>query len=505
MKSSIFEKNSILNTYKKLASDTAIYGMSSIVGRFLNWWLVPYYSRLFLPDIFGIVTNLYSYVAFLLVILTYGMETGYFRYASKSQDKPLVYSTTLIALFFSSILFISLILIFKENIAGLINYHGHNEYILWLGVVVAIDAFTSIPFAKLRLENRPVKFAFLKIINIGFNIGFNLFFLTLCPYLSKHFPGIPISVVYSPQIGVGYVFISNLLANIITLILLFPDIFKISYRFDPKLLWKIFDYSFPILIVGIAGMVNQNIDKILMPFLIPENQNPMYQVGIYGANYKIAVLMNMFIQAFKYAFEPFFFSRGKAADDKQVHAVIMTYFVLFGLLIFLGVMLYIDFIKVVALDSKYFEGLKVVPLVLMSNLFFGIYYALSMWYKLDDKTRYGAYIALIGAVITLVLNIWLIPIIGYMGSAITVFICFFVMMALSYFLGQKYYPIPYDLKSISIYTIAALILYLISTQLHSFSTMLKFVLNTILFISFLVLVYIKEKDRIFRLLNFQKR
>jgi O-antigen/teichoic acid export membrane protein len=494
-----------LNTYKKLASDTAIYGMSSIVGRFLNWWLVPYYSRLFLPDVFGVVTNLYSYVAFLLVILTYGMETGYFRYASKNPNKQLVYSTTLITLFFSSAVFIVFIFFFQEKIAGLINYHGHNEYILWLGIVVAIDAFTSIPFAKLRLENRPIKFAFLKIVNIGFNIGFNLFFLTLCPYLQRHFPNLPISVVYSPKIGVGYVFVSNLLANLITLILLFPDIFKISYRFDAKLLWKIFDYSFPILIVGIAGMINQNLDKILIPFLIPEDQNPMYQVGIYGANYKIAVLMNMFIQAFKYAFEPFFFARGKSADDKQVHAVIMTYFVLFGLLIFLGVMLYIDFIKVVALDSKYFEGLKVVPLVLMSNLFFGVYYALSMWYKLDDKTRYGAYIALVGAGITLVLNILLIPVIGYMGSAITVFICFFVMMVISYFLGQKYYPIPYELKSIGLYSGAALVLYLISTQLHSFAPVLKFFLNTILMGIFLVVVYFKEKDRLSHILTFKKR
>jgi O-antigen/teichoic acid export membrane protein len=493
-----------LNTYKKLASDTAIYGMSSIIGRFLNWWLVPYYSRLFLPDVFGIVTNLYSYVAFLLVFLTFGMETGYFRFASNSKNPKTVYSTTIISLFFTSLLFVFLILIFKENIANTIDYKGHAEYILWLGIVVGIDAFTAIPFAKLRLGNRPIKFAFLKLVNIGFNIGFNLFFLSLCPYLLKHNPDSFVSVIYSPEIGVGYVFISNLLANLITLLMLLPEIFDITFEFDRKLLYKMFSYSFPILIVGLAGMINQNIDKILLPFLIPEDQNPMYQVGIYGANYKIAVLMNMFIQAFRYAFEPFFFSRGKAKDDKEVHVIIMNYFVIFGLLIFLGIMLYIDIVKYV-IDPKYYEGLKIVPLILLSNLFLGIYYTLSLWYKLDDKTRYGAYIALIGAAITLVLNVLLIPVIGYTGSAIAVFLCFLVMMVISYFLGQKYYPIPYDLKSISLYSGAALLFYFISIFTHPLPVVFKYGINTTLLLIFIFLIYYKEKERINRLLNFNRK
>jgi O-antigen/teichoic acid export membrane protein len=500
------KKNSGLNTYKKLASDTVIYGMSSIVGRFLNWWLTPIYTELFLPDVFGVFTNLYSYVAFLLVLLTYGLETGYFRFASKSENRGVVYSTSMISLLVTSAIFIFLILIFKGDIASLIDYHGHDEYILWLGIIVAIDALTSIPFAKLRLENRPIKFAFLKMVNIILNIGFNLFFLVLCPYLEKHYPGISLSAVYSPEIGVGYVFISNLLANLVLLVLMVPDIFKISYQFDWKLLRKLLGYSFPILIIGLAGMVNQNIDKILIPFLIPENQNPMFQLGVYGANYKIAVLMNMFIQAFRYAFEPFFFSRGKAKDDKEVHAVIMTYFVIFGLLIFLGVMLYIDIVKAVAIHKfEYYEGIKVVPLILMSNLFLGVYYALSVWYKLDDKTSYGAYIALVGAAITLGLNFWLVPIMGYMGSAIAVFTCFFVMMAISYLLAKKYYPIPYDLKSISVYTATAVVLYFISTLFYSYPVYLKYILNTALLIIFVGVVYYKEKDKIIRILNLGKR
>jgi len=477
--------------------------MSSIIGRFLNWWLVPYYSRLFLPDVYAVVTNLYAYVAFLLILLTYGMETGFFRFASKSDNPKKVYSTSVISLFFTTISFILLLLVFKNDIAQLINYEDHSEYILWLSIIVGLDAFTAIPFAKLRLENRPLKFALIKFINIGFNIGFNLFFLSLCPYLLKQNPDSFVSVFYSPNIGVGYVLISNLLATSITLILLLPEILKISFEFDKKLLLKMLDYSFPVLIVGLAGMVNQNIDKILIPFLVHEERDAMYQLGIYGANYKIAVLMNMFIQAFRYAFEPFFFSRGTAKDDKKVHAVIMNYFVIFGLLIFLGIMLYIDIVKIL-IDSSYHEGLKIVPIILLANLFLGIYYALSLWYKLVDKTRYGAYIAIIGAIITLILNIVLIPLLGYMGSAIAVFVCFFTMMVISYFMGQKFYPISYNVKSIGMYTAVALALYFLSTLTTSFTAIYKFGLNTALFIVFLAYIYFKEKNSIKQILNFRK-
>ncbi len=493
-----------MNTYRKLASDTAIYGMSSIIGRFLNWWLVPYYSRLFLPEVYGVVTNLYSYVAFFLVFLTYGMETGFFRFASRSEQPEKVYSTSVLSLFGTSFLFILFIVLFKDNLASLIRYEEQSEYILWLGIIVGVDAFTSIPFAKLRLDNRPIRFASIKLVNIALNIGFNLFFLSLCPYLLRHNPGSVVSLIYSPEIGVGYVFISNLLATTVTLLLLLPEILKIKFDFDRSLLFKMLGYSFPILIVGLAGMVNQNIDKILIPFLIPEGRDPMYQVGIYGANYKIAVLMNMFIQAFRYAFEPFFFSRGTAKDDKQVHAVIMNYFVIFGLLIFLGIMLYIDLVKIL-IDPLYHEGLKIVPIILMANLFLGIYYALSLWYKLVDKTRYGAYIALVGAAITLGMNIVLIPLIGYMGSALAVFTCFLVMMVISYVLGQKYYPISYDLKSIFLYTGLAVSLYAVSTFSQTFTPLLKYGFNTGLLLVFLVVIFFREKNRLKRILNFRKR
>jgi O-antigen/teichoic acid export membrane protein len=494
-----------LNPFRKLIGDTAIYGVSSIVGRFLNWWLVPYYSTLFLPDEYGIVTNLLAYEAFLLIILTYGMETGYFRFASKSKDPATVYSTSQVPLLVTSLLFLSLIFVFGEKISRIIGYSENPEYILILATVVAIDAFTSIPFAKLRLENRPVKFATIKMINIGLNIGFNLFFLSLCPYVSQHFPGIPVNLVYSPDIGVGYVFISYLLASLSTLMLLHKEILSVKFQIDKKLLKEMLNYSFPILVIGIAGMVNQNIDKILIPFLVPDEQNPMFQVGIYGANYKLAVLMNMFIQAFRYAFEPFFFSRSSSSDtdDPGLYATVMKYFLIFGMLIFLGMTLYLDLVKLI-IDSNYHEGLKIVPLVLLANLFFGIFFSLSIWYKIKDMTRYGAYIALMGAAVTLIMNFLLIPVMGYLGSAIAVLVCFFIMMVVTYMWGQKYYYVPYDIRRMSVYFFSGLSLYGISLITSGFTTFYQFSTNTFLILLYLFLIFRLEKREIFQILKRNK-
>ncbi|NOR75390.1 MAG: oligosaccharide flippase family protein [Draconibacterium sp.] len=494
-----------MNQFKKLASDTVIYGMSSIVGRFLNWFLMPLYVSLFVADVYGIVTNLYAYVAFFMVFLTYGMETGFFRFASKSSDTNKVYSTSLFSLFFTSLVFLVFVLFLKDNLAALINYPNHSEYILWLAIILAIDALTAIPFAQLRLQNRPIKFAFIKLVNIAANISFNLFFLLVCPKLAANNPDSFIHIFYSADIGVGYVFISNLLASIITLLLLLPAIFKISFQFDKALLFKMLSYSFPILIVGLAGVANQHIDKVLIPFLIPEEQNPMQQLGIYGAGVKIAVLMNMFIQAFRYAFEPFFFSQAKGKDDKNMHAKIMKYFVIFGLLIFLGMVLYIDVIKLMIRNTDYHAGFSIVPVILLANLFLGIYFALSMWYKLTDMTRYGAYIAVGGAVVTITLNFILIPIFGYKGSAFTVLITFFGMMVVSYFLGQKYYPIPYNIKRIFTYFLIAGILYILSLYTSTLSSTIMYLSHTFFLFLFLTSIYILEKNELSGLFKLSKK
>lgn len=492
-----------MNSFKRLASDTVIYGTSSIVGRFLNWWLVPYYSFMFLPGEYGVVTNMYAYVAFFLVLLTYGMETSYFRFASKSDDPEKVYSTSLVSLFFTTVSFVLLASVFRHEIASVIHYPDHPEYILWFALILGIDAFTAIPFARLRLNNRPLKFAFVKFVFIGFNIGFNLFFISLCPKVLENNPDSILNLVYSKEIGVGYVFISNLLASVITLILLIPEIFRMSFTFDKTLLKKMLSYGFPILIVGLTGMINQNIDKVLIPFLIPESKEPMFQLGIYGANYKLAVLMNMFIQAFRYAFEPFFFARGGTKDDPKVYATVMKYFVIFGLLIFLGMMLYIDVVKVI-ISPEYHVGLKVVPIILLANLFFGIYFTLSLWYKLTDKTRYGAYIALVGSAITLILNFALIPEMGYMGSAIAVFTCFLIMMVVSYFLGQKFYPVPYDLKRIAVYFLIAMVIYLGSNFTGEMNDLIKYVIHTIFIAVFLLAVFRLERTELMKLFRKQK-
>jgi O-antigen/teichoic acid export membrane protein len=499
----LLQNAATLNPFKKLAGETVIYGMSSIIGRFLNWWLMPLYVNLFVPSEYGIVTNLYAYVAFLMVFLTYGMETGFFRFASKNSESEKVYSTALISLFFSSSLFLVLILLFKNELAALIQYPDHPEYILWFGFILAIDAFTAIPFARLRLNNRPVKFAVIKLINIGFNIAFNLFFLLLCPRLIENNPDSVVQFVYSSDIGVGYVFISNLLASIVTLLLLLPEIFKFSFYFDRALLQKMLSYSFPILVVGMAGILIQQIDKILIPFLIPENQNPMEQLGIYGAGVKIAVLMNMFIQAFRYAFEPFFFSQAESKNDKNINADIMKYFVVFGLLIFLGMMLYIDIIKLI-IPLEYEEGFSIVPVIMLANLFFGIYFTLSLWYKLTDMTRYGAYISITGAVITIILNFILIPLFGYKGSAATLLISFFIMMVISYFLGQKYYPVPYNLKRIGTYFLVALVLLGCSLFTNHLQPAVKYPLHTLLLAIFVFTVYKIEKRDLKNLLRRNK-
>jgi len=485
-----------VGSLKKLAGETAIYGMSSIIGRFINWWLVPYYSRIFLPEEYGVVTNLYSYVAFFLVILTFGMETGFFRFANKSKGQnDRIYSTSAFSLFGSSILFVALTFIFSGNLASFLDFPNSEAFIKWLAVIVALDAATSIPFANLRLEGKAVRFATLKIVNIFFNIFFNVFFLTLCPYILKSNPDSFIQFIYYPEFGVGYVFVSNLLASVITLIMLIPEIRKIKPIFDWVLLRQMFWYSFPILLVGIAGMINQNIDKILIPELIPASQKPMEQLGIYGANYKLAVLMNMFVQAFRYSFEPFFFSQQKSSDSRVIYARVMKYFIIFGLLIFLGITLFIDVFKIV-IGPEYHSGLKVVPAVLMANLFLGIYFNLSLWYKLSDKTWMGALIGGIGAVLTIGFNIWLIPIMGYMGSAYAVLICFVLMTIISYVVGQKYYRVEYDLKRIFLYFGVAIGFFYLSENVSLSSEILKYGLNISLFASFLALVFFTEKNEI---------
>lgn len=492
---------------KKLAGETVIYGIPSIIGRFLNWWLTPLYAWMFLPDEFGILSNILAYVAFLQVVLTYGMETSYFRFAGRSKNTEKVFTTTMVSLGITSLTFLALLLLFASKISSWISYEGHKNFIIWMGITVVLDTMSTIPFAKLRLQSKPVKFAVIKIVNIALSIILNLFWIYFCPKILHSNPDSIIHFIYNPQIGIGYAFLSYLIASFITLLFFLPDFkFKRS-NFDKGLLLKMWKYGWPILVIGLAGMVNLNIDKILLPKLLVDSANPIFELGVYSASGKLAILMALFIQAFRFSFEPFLFSHYKNEDSKKVYAVIMKYFVILGLIIFLGVMFYMDILKFFIGSSKsgYHEGIKVVPWLLMGNLLLGIFYTQSLWYKLTDQTHFGARFAIVGAIITIILNIILIPFYGYMACGYAFFAASLVMTITSYFVGQKYFPVKYDLRRIGSYLFVAILLYLIEIYFVIKDEIWKMSFNTVLFIFFFLFIWLKEKEDLKGLFNFKKR
>jgi O-antigen/teichoic acid export membrane protein len=480
------------NQMQNLAKETAIYGVSSILGKFLNWLLVPLYTYVLTGSAdYGAVANLYAWTALLLVILTYGMETGFFRFANKHieiADK--VYGNTLFSVGTTSLIFALLCVIFAQPIANVLGYADHPEYIAMLGVVVAMDAFGSIPFAYLRFSSRPIKFAALKLLMIFTNIIFNIFFLVLCPIIHEKVPE-SIAWFYNPNYGVGYVFVANVIQTVVVTLALMPEVFKAKFEFDFPLLKQILRYSLPLLILGIAGIMNQTLDKIIFPFLIEDPVLAKSELGIYSACFKISMVMMMFTQAFRYAYEPFIFAQYKDKNSKAAYADAMKFFIIFSLLIFLGMMFYLDIFKYV-LHSDYWAGLRIIPIVLFSYIFQGVFFNLSLWYKLIDKTMYGAWFALAGAVITIAGNIIFVPIFSYMASAWVSFACFFVMMLLSYFYGQKHMPIQYDLKSIGSYTALALALYAISFFVKTPFVALNLTIKTLLLAIFVI--YLVKKD-----------
>jgi O-antigen/teichoic acid export membrane protein len=482
-----------LSAIKKLASQTAVYGLSSILGRLLNYLLVPLYTNIFLPQEYGVVTELYTYVSFLAVILTYGMETAFFRYAQKEgMNQNSVYATSLISIIVTTCLFLLAGFLMSEQIAQALNYEQHVWYIKCFLVIIAVDAITAIPFAKLRAENKAFRFAGIRLVNIFLNISVNLFFLLLCPALVKTYPA-QLSYFYKADIGVGYIFIANLLASLTTVLLLLPQ-FKIRLQFDKKLWSELIKYALPLLLVGLAGMINETADRVMLKYLLPAGSNVMSEIGIYGACYKISIIMTIFIQTFRYAAEPFFFSHAKNKDAAQLYADVMKYFVIACAAIFLVTLLYLDIVKYFV-GKKYWEGLHVVPVLLLANWFLGIYFNLTVWYKLTNKTGYGAGISIFGAVLTIVCNLIFIPLFGYYGAAWTTLICYAAMMLTSYFQGQKHFPINYDLKRIIGYIIFAISLYLLSNLLANCSVSLKLLLNTVLLLFFLGTVFKLEKKQ----------
>lgn len=482
-----------MGAFKKLAGETVIYGVPSILGRFLNWWLTPLYTWMFVPAEFGKLSNILAYVAFFQVILTYGMETSYFRYAGRSGHPNKVYSTSIVSLGITSIVFILLVVFFSENIAGWISYLGHQDYIIWMGITVALDAMCSIPFAKLRLRSRPLKFALFKSINISVGIILNVFWIYLCPKILASNPGSFVQYVYNEKIGIGYAFLSYLVASFITLLLFIPDLKIKRADFDFKILNQMLKYGWPILIIGIAGMANLNIDKILLPKLT--HVDPLGELGIYSASSKLAILMSLFIQAFRFSFEPFLFSHYKNEDSKKAYAVIMKYFVILGLTIFLGVLFFMDYLKffIGSNEMGYHEGIKVVPWLLLGNLSLGIFYTQSLWYKLTDQTHFGARFSIMGAIVTIVMNIVFIPVYGYMACGYAFFTASLIMAIISYIVGQKYFPVKYDLKRIAFYFTVALALYFMSKYLIFNDRVVQLFFNSGLLLLFFLSVWHKEK------------
>jgi len=483
-----------LSQIKKLAGQTVIYGLSNMLGRFLNYMLIPLHTLVLGKFFFGKLTFIYSSTAILLVLLTYGLETGFFRFASKKdEDYNKVLGTSLYSIIFTTSIFILLSVVFKNLWQGYFEVSNY-KIVLYFVLIISFDVLNAIPFAKLRIDERPVKFMFIKLIGIFVNIALNLFYLLLCRKLYEAGSSGLLARIYNPELVLDYVLISNLISSAITFIVLLPEIVKVKPSFDFALLKRILSYSFPILLIGLAGQFNDQIDKLLIPKLI-NDPNPMEQLGIYGANFKLSVLMVLFIQMFRYAAEPFFFKNSESADAKKLYADVMNYFIIFGLIIFLGVMFYIDILKYF-IAEEFREGLFVVPILLIAKLIFGILFSLSIWYKVTDKTKYGILIAVIGAAITIILNVILLPRIGYLGSALASLFSYSVMLAVSYYLSTKHYLIKYNFKKISFYFILAFTLFGINRIIKIDNQIIFLSLNTIMLLTFVGIAFFKEKKNI---------
>ena len=470
---------------KSLTKDTAIYGLSSIIGRFLNYLLVPLYTDAITKASggYGVITNIYAYTALLLVILTYGMETTFFRFANKSEEDPKkVYATILLSVGTTSLLFVIFVFIFLSPISSAMGYADHPSYIWVMAMVVAIDAFQCIPFAYLRYQKRPIKFAALKLLFVVLNITLNLVFFLLLPALYKTYPDV-VGHIYDPSVGAGYAFYINLACTAPITFFFYKELTGFKYTFDKQLMRRMMKYSWPILVLGIAGILNQTADKIMFPYIYKGN-DAHAQLGIYGAASKIAMIMAMITQAFRYAYEPFVFGKAEDKNNRETYAKAMKYFLIFTLLAFLVVVGYMDILRYI-IHRDYWEGLQVVPIVMAAEIMMGVYFNLSFWYKLIDKTIWGAYFSGIGCIVLVAINIIFVPRYGYMACAWAGFAGYATAMTLSYIIGQKRYPIAYPLGSMAIYVAITVLFYTVMTYANNhFSTGWALLCNTIVLILF---------------------
>ena len=486
-----FSENT-MGKLQSLAKDTAIYGLSSIIGRFLNYLLVPLYTAKMSVESgnYGVVTNIYAWTAILLVFLTFGFETTFFRFASKEKGEVnKVFSMSMQVIGALCGVFLLLVFLFLPSVADALGYSMHPEFIGMMAVVVALDALQSIPFGLLRLQNRALKFASLKLLNIFTNITLNLVVFVLLPWLNEINPGV-FNSFYNPDNQAFYVFFINLVCTSFITFFFIPELKIFRFTFDGALLKSMLKYSWPLLLLGIAGILNLNADKILYPYLVPGEEG-IRDLSIYGASVKVAAIMAMLMQAFRYAYEPFVFGNSKEKDSKALYAKAMKYFIVIALLAFLVVMFYMDILRHI-ISPGYWSGLKVVPIIMAAEIFMGIYFNLSFWYKLNDETYWGAIFSFVGCALLFVINILFVPKYGYMACAWASFTGYFAAMLLSYVVGQKRNAINYDIKDIFKYVALFGAVYGISLVLPIENTILKMACNTILLIIFVA--YFIKKD-----------
>jgi len=488
-----------LNPLKRLASQTAVYGLSSVLGRFLNYLLVPLYTYTFVPADYGVVAEFYAYMGFLAVLLVFGLETGYFRYREGGEWPPeTVFATVVRFLILANGGFLLAAFLLRQPVADLLRHAAHPEYIWWVAAILALDSVGAVAFARLRAENRALRFAVIKLVEIGVNIGLNVFFILFCRQAYEADPGSLLGRLWDPDIGVGYVFLANLAASAFKLLLLSPELKGAADGFDGVLFRRLIRYSLPMVIIGLAGIVNEMLDRAALKFLLPYDlEANMAQLGIYSACYKLSILMTLFIQAFRYAGEPFFFAYAKQADARRTYAAVLNWFVIFCVFIFLLVTLYMDVFRYFV-GAAYREGLHVVPILLLANLLLGVYVNLSIWYKLTDRTLMGAWVALGGSVITVAMLLWLVPVHGYEGAAWSHLVTYGSMVVASYALGRKFYPVPYDLKRVLGYIGLGLALYGAGRLLTDWLGLHHLMAGTLCLALYLALVFLLDGRALLR-------
>ncbi|PRX56987.1 lipopolysaccharide biosynthesis protein [Flagellimonas meridianipacifica] len=480
-----------MNPLKKLFKQTFIYGLATVLPRVISFFLLPLYTSVFEnASGYGQYTNIYAWIAIFNVFLAYGMETTFFRFYNKNKDKENVVSTALLSLLGSSLLFLIFAMTVKGWFANFTNIDA--EYIRFTTYILVLDALAIVPFALLRANEKPMRYGLLKVINVAINLGFNVFFLLILPGMSgENNEGFTASL-YREGWEIQYIFISNIIASGITLLFLLPTYFRVKFRFDVSLWKQMLKYAGPILIAGIAFTINEVLDKILLTELLPDNIAEA-EVGKYGACYKLALFMTLFGTAFRMGVEPFFFSHANKENPQKTYAQITNYFIILGSVILLGVVVFINVLaKLLIRNSVYWEALDVVPIILLGSLCLGIYHNLSVWYKITDKTKYGAYISSVGALATLFINFVFIPKIGYMASALATLIAYATMMILSYSLGKKHYPIPYNMRKITFYLGLSILFSVLSFYVFN----RNLIAGGALLLLFLILIYKLEGENL---------